>query len=101
MSMFLDIPSPAILTPSGLPSVDIVKAVPVIMVMLVVNADGSWIIIDASSSCTANPGISEATQTYGSVLGTAVIVADLFFVPSALITSLDSSTATFVELCRK
>ena len=96
--MFRDIPSPAILAPTGLPSVDIVKALPVV---LVVNDDGMWMITDISSSCSPKPGISEATQTYGSVLGTAVMVTDLFRVQSVLFRSLDSTATTLVELCRK
>ena len=55
----------------------------------------------SSNSWSPDPGISEATQTYGSVLGSAVIVTDLFLVPSALITSLKCTVSTSFVPCLK
>ena len=57
--------------------------------------------MDVSLSWSPDPGISEATQTYGSVLGSAVMVTDLFLVPSILVTSLDTRVSTLRELCLK
>ena len=54
-----------------------------------------------SFSCPSAPGISEATQKYGSSLGRAVMVTDLFLVPSVLFHSRCVRAATFSEACRK
>ena len=54
-----------------------------------------------SCSCPSAPGISEATQKYGSSLGRAVMVTDLFLVPSVLFHSVCVRTAIFSEGCRK
>ena len=53
--------------------------------------------MDVSLSWSPDPGISEARQTYGSVLGSAVMVTDLFLVPSALVTSLEFTVSSFTE----
>ena len=58
--------------------------------------------MDVSFSWSPDPGISVATQTYGSSLGSAVMVTDLFLVPSALITSLEFIISSFNEdRCKK
>ena len=51
--------------------------------------------MDVSFSQSPNPGISEATHTYGSVLGSAVMVTDLFLVPSLLVSSHGYHTCSF------
>ena len=54
-----------------------------------------------SCSCPSAPGIFEATQKYGSSLGRAVMVTDLFLVPLVLFHSVCVRAATFAEACRK
>ena len=46
-----------------------------------------------------DPGISEATQTYGSSPAMAVIVTDKFLVPSVLFNSTDIGSLTLADLC--
>ena len=69
--------------------------------VLVLDGEGAWRNMDVSLSWSLDPGISEATQTYGSVLGSAMMVNDLFLVPSLLVTSLDIRVSTLRELCLK
>ena len=70
---------------------------------LVVVLDGEGRIKSICVSCSSPsaPGISEATQKYGSSLGRAVMVTDLFLVPSVLFHSVCVRAATFSEACRK
>ena len=76
-------------------------SVDIMITVLVLDVDGSLRIMDVSFSWSPNPGTSEATQAYGSVLGSAVMVTDLFLVPSLLVTSLDTRVSTLRELCLK
>ena len=70
-------------------------------VALGVDGDETYTRTENSSSLSPDPGTLEATQAYGSPLATAVMVTDLFLVPSVLFSSAEVKGATFVDPSRK
>ena len=54
-----------------------------------------------SRCCPSTPGISEATQVYGTSIEEAVIVTALFLVPSVLFHSAELTACSISEFCRK
>ena len=86
----------------SLPSPSVERVVfSLVAVLGMLGGGGKNTSICVSCSCPSAPGISEATQKYGSSLGRAVMATDLFLVPSVLFHSLCVRAATFSEACRK